>query len=191
MRSLLGEYGAEEVKTLGDAILLRVPDSGQAVHLGARLVNDFGARDRSLGVRVGMHTGTAVRRGDDWFGSGVNIASRVADLALAGEVVLTGGTREAAGDAVTGDQLARRGQPALKNVRHPVELFALVPEDPGGVAGFPVDPVCRMAVDPERSVGPRAYRDVEYHFCSSACADAFARAPDRYSVSARRARGSR
>lgn len=179
-RRLIAEYGAEEVKTIGDAILLRVPDAGDAVHLAARLVNDFGARDRSLGVRVGMQTGTAVRRGDDWFGSAINVASRVADFASAGDVVLTAQTRDAAGRAVAPGQLAARGRHELKNVRDSVELFALVPEGRSGISRFPVDPVCRMAVDRAQSVCTRVYAGLEYHFCSPNCSDAFQREPSRY-----------
>src|SRR4051794_30632007 len=85
VRQLLPAYDGEEVKSIGDAVLVRLPDAGVAVHLAARLVGDFGARHRGLDVRVGIHTGTAVRRGDDWFGAAVNLASRVADLAGPGE----------------------------------------------------------------------------------------------------------
>ena len=79
VRSLLPEHDAEEVKVIGDAVLLRVPDAAKAAGLGERIVFDHGMRHRALGVRVGMHTGTAIRRGGDWFGSAVNIASRVAE----------------------------------------------------------------------------------------------------------------
>lgn len=138
VRALLPDYGAEEVKTIGDALLLRVPDAGQAVRLAARLVSDFGARHGSLGVRVGMHTGSAVRRGDDWYGSAVNVAARVADAAEAGEVLMTASTRRAAADAVAPGQLRGRGRRQLKNVAEPVELLALAldgsPEGSGGAS---------------------------------------------------------
>src|SRR6266511_927086 len=79
VRGLLAAHGAEEVKAIGDAVLLRVPDAASAARLAERIVCDYGARHRALGVAVGMHTGTAVQRGDDWFGSAVNVAARVAD----------------------------------------------------------------------------------------------------------------
>ena len=182
VRALMGDYGAEEIKTIGDALLLRVPDAAQAVHLAARLVGDHGARHRSLRVRIGMHTGVAVCRDGDWFGSAVNIASRVADLAHAGEVLLSAATRTAAAGAVLPGQLRSRGRRHLRNVSEPVELFALVPE---GVAEprLPLDPVCRMAVDPERTSERAVYRGVAYHFCSRGCAQAFRCAPQRYAGS--------
>lgn len=84
VRVLLPEYEAQEVKAIGDALLVRIPDPTHAARLAARIVTDYGTRHRALGIRVGVHTGTAVRRGDDWFGSAVNLASRVADLGMPG-----------------------------------------------------------------------------------------------------------
>ncbi len=178
LRALLGEYDAEEVKAVGDALIIRVPDAGQALQLAARIVGDFGARDRALAVRVGMHTGTAVRRGDDWFGSAVNVASRIADLAHAGEVIVSAATREAAAASTLAGRLRSRGRRNLRHVPEPVEVFALVPEAMEARPELPVDPVCRIAVAASAEVV--VWRGVEYHFCSGACADAFRRSPMRY-----------
>jgi class 3 adenylate cyclase/YHS domain-containing protein len=179
VRAVLGDYHAEEIKTIGDALLLRVPNAGDAVHLAARIVADHGARHQSLSVRVGMHTGVAVCRDGDWFGAAVNLAARVSDLAHAGEMVLTAATREEAEAALAPGQLQPRGRRRLKNVTDPVELYALVPET-DAADRLPVDPVCRMAVDPQRAERLTVYRGVEYHFCSEGCADAFDSSPSRY-----------
>jgi adenylate cyclase len=183
LRGLLGYYGAEEVNAVGDALIVRVPDAGPALDLAARIVLDFGARDRALGVRVGMHTRTAVRRGDDWFGSAVNVASRIADLAYAGEVMVSAATRDEAASSPLRGQLWSRGQRRLKHVHEPVEVFALVLEGVDSRRALPVDPVCRISVDPAASDQTIVWRGVEYHFCSSACADAFREAPSRPSRS--------
>lgn len=180
LRELLGDYGAEEVKAVGDALIVRVPEAEKALHLAARIVGDFGARDRALGVRVGLHTGTAVRRGDDWFGSAVNVASRIADLAHAGEVIISAATREAVISTTLPGQLRSRGRRSLKHVREPVETYALVPEGSDGRRELPVDPVCRMTVEPAGADETIVWRGVEYHFCSTACAEAFRETPARY-----------
>ncbi len=180
LRALLGDYGAEEVKAVGDALIVRVSDAGQALHLAARIVGDFGTRDRALGVRVGMHTGTAVRRGEDWFGSAVNVASRIADLAYAGEVIVSAATRDAATSSALVGELRSRGRRNLKHVPESVEVFALAGEELNGPHGLPVDPVCRMTVDPTASDQTAVWRGVEYHFCSPACGAAFCEAPTHY-----------
>jgi serine/threonine protein kinase/class 3 adenylate cyclase len=43
----------------------------------------------SIRVRVGLHTGNPVREGKDFFGTDVNLAARVADRALGGQVLVS------------------------------------------------------------------------------------------------------
>jgi adenylate cyclase len=179
VRGLLPDHGAEEVKAIGDAVLLRASDAAQAAGLAERIVCGYGARHRGLGVRVGLHTGTAVRRGDDWFGSAVNVASRVADAARAGEVLCTEATRAAIGPAVP---VRDRGPWTFKNLAKPVTVYELVlargPE-------LPTDPVCRMAIDPERAAERRLHGGVEYLFCSPRCAATFDESPETYGADSR------
>lgn len=175
----MGAYGAEEIKTIGDAVLLRVHEADQAVQLAARLVGDYGARHRALGVRVGMHTGVGVPRDGDWFGASVNLAARIADLARAGEVLMSAETKAHAEDALLPGQLQARGRRHLKNVGEPVRVFALVSEQIAE-RRLPIDPVCRMAIDPELAAARIVHRGAELCFCSAACAESFRNTPERY-----------
>lgn len=77
-------------------------------------------------------------------------------------------------------QLRSRGRRSLKHVRAPVEIFALLPAGSNGRRELPVDPVCRMAVDPAACDETIVWSGIEYHFCSRACADAFREAPAHY-----------
>ena len=156
-------------------MLLRVDDPDQAVRLAARIVTDNGAGHRTLGIRVGVHTGTAVRRGEDWFGSAVNLASRVADLAGSGEVLLTDATRQALRAALAVRELGPR---KFKNVAKPLRVYSLGLEH--DAARLPVDPVCHMAVDPLRAAARHTVGDIEYFICSPQCARAFAADLSRY-----------
>src|SRR3954447_10738978 len=96
VRRLLGEHRAEEIKTIGDAMMIRGDDPQLAICLGLRVVDEQEARGLPP-VRVGVHTGTAVSRGGDWYGSGVNVASRLCSAAGGGEVLVSETTQEAAG----------------------------------------------------------------------------------------------
>jgi adenylate cyclase len=176
VRVLLPEHDAEEVKAIGDAVLLRASEAARAAGLAERIVCGYGSRHRMLGVRVGIHTGTAVRRGNDWFGSAVNVASRVADAARAGEVLCTEATREAVGPAVP---VRDRGKQKFKNLAKPVTLYELVLTQRTR-AELPIDPVCRMAIDPGRAAARRLHGDVEFLFCSDRCAQAFDDDPVEY-----------
>ena len=177
-QKLLAACSAELVKTIGDAVMVRCENAGEAVRLGVDLAQGVGERAGFPSVRVGMHTGSAVTRGGDWFGTAVNVAARVAGAASGGEVLLTSATRDAAG-ALEGIALRDRGRQSLRNLPEPVALFQAVAE--GAVEdALPIDPVCRMSVDPDRAAGELTHAGREYHFCSLACAARFAARPGDY-----------
>ncbi|MHB8659390.1 MAG: adenylate/guanylate cyclase domain-containing protein [Solirubrobacteraceae bacterium] len=180
VRSLLGAYDAEEVKTIGDAIMVRTPHAAGGVKLAVEIIDRVGRQHGALRVRVGVHTGTAVAREGDWFGAGVNLSARVASAAQPGEVLMTAACKALAGDGLDGFELQYRGSRRFKNVSEPVELYALTLSAQAGTAGLPIDPVCRMAIDPHRSPERRSYRNDEYVFCSAECALIFDRHPGRY-----------
>jgi adenylate cyclase len=173
IRALLEQCGGQEIKQLGDAVMLRLDDPAAAIDLASRVVEEASTRHGALGVRVGMHTGPAVERDGDWFGSSVNLAARVAGRALGGEVLLTAATRESAGHALAERTVQRRGAQRFKNVGESVDLWAVIVESDRGEGGLPLDPVCRMAIDPARSAHHVVHRGVQYHFCSERCAMAF------------------
>lgn len=173
----LRPIGGEHVKTIGDALMLRVPHADDAVILGLEIVDDVMRAHACPAVRVGMHHGPAVVRDGDWFGATVNVAARVAAAASAGEVLLTDATRRAAG-AVAGVALRRHKRLELRNVRQPVLVHAALRAGLRATSGLVVDPVCRMAVDPDRAAGMLVHDGAAFHFCSLRCAAAFAQAPE-------------
>jgi adenylate cyclase len=189
-RALLFDHGGEEVKTLGDAMMIRCESASDAIALALRIVREVGARHGFPSVRVGLHTGPAVERDGDWFGAAVNLAARVSGVAAGGEVLVTGASAAAAGSRGGGELgavpphesvvLHPRGRRELRNVTEPVELFEASCERSRSAEGLPIDPVCRMAVDPEHAAGTLVHEGVGYHFCSLDCARQFADAPERY-----------
>lgn len=171
--SIESEHGGSDVKTLGDAVMSRIPDAGEAIRLGVRIVDEIGRSHGFPAVRVGMHHGPAVRRGDDWFGSTVNLASRVAAVAEAGQVLLTDAVRAAA-SSTPGIEIRPLGQQSFKNVSLPVGVWMASSDNP--LPPLPVDPVCRMVLDPAQAAR-RVNRDgQDFWFCSEHCAEAFGQA---------------
>ena len=178
VRAELPAHAGTQVKTIGDAVMLRIPDPAQAVPLGLRIVHDLLAGHGAPAVRVGMHHGPAVERDGDFFGAAVNLAARVSAAAVAGEVLLTAATAARA-PAPEGVAYVSRGRRELRNVREPVELVAAVRH--GESAGpLAIDPVCHMAVDPVRAAGRLTYAGTDYFFCALGCAGTFARDPERH-----------
>jgi adenylate cyclase len=171
--------GAAHVKTIGDALMLRVPDPGEAILLGLHIAYGVMRGHAAPAVRVGLHHGPAVERDGDYFGAAVNVAARVSGLASGGEVLLTGHTAALAPD-LGGVFYESRGREALRNVREPLEIFAALRQNESTQGQLPLDPVCRMAVDPDRAAGRLLHEGTAYFFCTLACAGEFAREPDRF-----------
>jgi class 3 adenylate cyclase len=174
----LPRVGGECVKTVGDALMLRVPDPADAVRLGLWITRHAMTGHHAPSVRVGGNHGSAVERGGDYFGATINVAARVSALAAGGELLVTGQTAGLAPD-LEGVLYESRGRQVLKNVAEPLEIFAVVLVDENADR-LPIDPVCRMAVDPERAVGRLLLDEKAHYFCSLSCVAAFSQHPERY-----------
>lgn len=174
----LPRVDGEHVKTIGDALMVRVPDPGDAVRLGLAITHDLLHGHEAPAVRVGLNHGPAVERNGDYFGNAVNVAARVSALASGGEVLITGHTAALAPD-LDGVFYESRGRRLLRNVADPVEVFAAYRIDTAAEE-LTVDPVCQMAVDPDRAAGRLIHESNAYFFCSLTCVAAFAQNPARY-----------
>jgi adenylate cyclase len=179
VRAELPLFGGRQIKTIGDALMLRIDDPRQAVLLGLRIANDLLTGHGSPTVRVGMHHGPAIERAGDYIGASVNLAARVSAAATGGEVLLTAQTAALASE-IDGVLYESRGRQTLRNVRDPVELIAAVRQGHTSDRGLAIDPVCRMAVDPDHAAGRLNYADATYFFCTLTCAGEFARHPERF-----------
>jgi class 3 adenylate cyclase len=73
-------------------------------------------------VRIGLHTGDANQRGDDFSGKGVHVAARVAALAGGDEIVASAATLAEAGDVPTRDGRTV----TVKGVTEPVDIADVV-----------------------------------------------------------------
>lgn len=116
---------AEEVKTIGDALMIRGQDTADSIKL------------------------------------------------------LTDATRAAIGSGHSFN-LRERGRVQLRNVPEPILLFAALRRGVIATGELPVDPVCRMAVEPESAAGSLRHCGTVYFFCSLECAGHFAADPERY-----------
>lgn len=129
---LVTAHGGHVVKNQGDGFMIAFADAGQAVLccIGIQQGLDGGnGRRTPIRVRIGVHLGSSVRRGDDLFGHNVAIAARVADQAAGGEILITEPVRRAVGD-VPGIELGGRRAVDLKGVRDSPDLYpVLMPVD--------------------------------------------------------------
>ncbi|OBK53075.1 adenylate/guanylate cyclase domain-containing protein [Mycobacterium kubicae] len=91
-------HGGHVVKTQGDGFMIAFADPGRAVRCGIavqRALLEDPERWNGIRVRIGLHMGSSVRRGDDLFGRNVAMAARVAAQADGGEILVSEPVREA------------------------------------------------------------------------------------------------
>jgi class 3 adenylate cyclase len=122
IRREIARFRGREIKTMGDGFLITFDGPARAVRCGDAIIASVKAL--GLEVRVGAHTGEVeFRADDDVAGIAVHIAARVAGLAGAGEVLVSGTVR----DLVAGSNLAfmDRGHHAIKGLAEEVRLFSL------------------------------------------------------------------
>jgi adenylate cyclase len=179
MRRLFPDFDAQEIKSIGDALLVRVPRADRAVELGLKVAFEVGAQHGFPAVRVGMHHGPAIERDGDYFGRTVNIAARVSASAGAGEVLLTDDVVAAAGE-IEGVHFIERGRHRLKGIDEAVPIYLASAGAEETSEALPIDPVCRMVIHPKKAGGMLIHEGNRHYFCSIDCARRFAEDPARF-----------
>ncbi len=107
VRKLVDEHSGHVVKSQGDGFMVAFAQPEQAVGCGVAVQRAFAGQARRMSpntirVRIGIHMGKSVRRGDDLFGRNVAMAARVAAQADGGEVLISEPVRDAVGDVEVG-----------------------------------------------------------------------------------------
>ncbi len=155
------------VKLMGDGVLAEFASAVNAVECAADIQR--GIRGRAspanpLQFRIGVNLGDIIAEGEDIFGGGVNIASRLEGLAEAGGICVSGMVYDQVGNKV-GLAFDNLGEKRLKNISEPVRVYRVqvgskpatafetavdldfsVPDDPS----IAVLPFTVMSADPEQ-----------------------------------------
>jgi class 3 adenylate cyclase len=99
VREQLGAHGGFEVELQGDGFLLAFPSARRALLCAIAIQRAFAAYDdahpeQPIRVRIGLHTGEALREADKFFGKTVILAARIAGSARAGEILVSSVLKE-------------------------------------------------------------------------------------------------
>ena len=124
------KHHGEIIKTYGDGSLILFDSTVDAVQCAHDMQVEF-REGIQVPLRIGIHVGEMIRKGDDVFGNGVNIASRVESMGIAGSVLISKNveTKIRNQEGLLSQSL---GSFAFKNVEESMEIFALANE------GFPI-----------------------------------------------------
>jgi class 3 adenylate cyclase len=134
VRDCIREHGGYEVKSQGDGFMIAYPSAVEglrcAIEMERRLAN---ARDigEPLRVRIGLHTGEAIREGDDFYGRSVALAARLGQRAEGGQILTSSIVRDLATGS-NGLAFEEVGELELKGLRYRQRVFAVDWEKPPG-----------------------------------------------------------
>jgi adenylate cyclase len=111
------------VKTIGDEVMIVSPEPATLTEWAVGFLNLFQERPQP---RVGIHYGAAVFRDGDYFGGDVNLAHRVVNRALGGEILVTEPIVRAISDSEYLD-FDPIGEVGLKGFSEPISLYIARP----------------------------------------------------------------
>ena len=121
-----------------------------------------------LQVHGGLHYGKVLKRGNSYFGSAINLTSRIAAKANAGTYWCSEDYANALSDKSM-FTLTSKGNHLFKNISKEKKVFELCMEDR---KTFYIDPVCRMLILDPKSAIPHPNEGDQY-FCSPDCLEIY------------------
>jgi class 3 adenylate cyclase len=128
-RALVSAHG-REVKHTGDGIMAAFEDVADGLRCALAIETAFGernaaARPPALRIRVGIAAGEPVESDDDLFGSTVNLASRICQVADGGQVLVADQVRELG--TREGFSFSPAGRRVLKGFPGRIPVYQLEP----------------------------------------------------------------
>jgi predicted ATPase/class 3 adenylate cyclase/DNA-binding CsgD family transcriptional regulator len=130
------EHGGIHIRPRGEgdsrfAVFASAPDAvAAALAIQRTFAAETWATPRPLAIRIGIHSGEAEPREDDYYGSAVNRCARLRGIGRGGQVLLSEATMALARDRLpAGARLVDQGEHRLKDLTRPVRVFQLVVDD--------------------------------------------------------------
>ncbi|HLA19051.1 MAG TPA: adenylate/guanylate cyclase domain-containing protein, partial [Dehalococcoidia bacterium] len=129
VREQLAAHDGFEVKSQGDGFMLAFQSARKALECAVDIQRAFAKRndsaDEPIRVRIGLHTGEALKEADDFYGKNVILAARIASQAKGGEILVSSLLKELTESAV-GVTFGKGREVELRGLAGPHRLFEVV-----------------------------------------------------------------
>src|SRR3989440_2621844 len=131
LRPLFPKFNGTEIKTIGDAFLVEFHSALEAAQCAIEMQRALAKRnhdvsaDRRIEIKIGIHIGDVVHRDGDVYGDGVNIASRIEQLAGAGGICVSMDVERQIRNALEA-RFEKFGSADLKNIKLRMDLFRII-----------------------------------------------------------------
>jgi adenylate cyclase len=117
----VSEHNGTLVKSMGDGWLVEFSSVADGVSCAIEIQEAL-ADHGSISLRIGLHVGDVTFEEEDIYGDGVNVASRLQELAEPGAIVISGAARSGI-DGKLSNGFSDLGSHELKNIATPVTAF--------------------------------------------------------------------
>lgn len=129
MNDLFSRFGGHEINTWGDAIIAEFDSVVEAVRCAVEIQSALNSRnadlagDEKLQFRIGINLGDVIHQGDNIYGDGVNIASRLESMAEPGGIMVSKSVHDftarqlAIGFDFDGSHVSKQGEAPIEAYR--------------------------------------------------------------------------
>jgi class 3 adenylate cyclase len=112
------------VKQIGDEFMLVFRDAAESVRFAIGVHETMARLERFVALRTGIHSGSVLYRIGDYYGTAVNIAARIASMAMPNAVLVTEPVAKAAvNDGIEVEEIGVR---SLRGMEEPLALYRVV-----------------------------------------------------------------
>jgi len=123
MKPFVGKYGGEIIQYVGDGTFCRFDSAIEAVN-SALEIQKVLEMEPEINLRIGIHVGDVVVKGDEVYGDGVNVASRIEPLAEPGGICVTDKVYDNLKNQ-QGMHITPLGEKELKNVEESLKVYSI------------------------------------------------------------------
>jgi class 3 adenylate cyclase/YHS domain-containing protein len=152
----------------GDEVIIVSTSTDSLLKTAFRIIRESSGEENFLQIHGGLHIGKLLKRKNSYFGSAINITSRIAAAAKPGTFWCSEEfARSLSERSLPG--LKPKGKHRFKNISEEQEMYEASIETKNS---FFIDPVCRMQIlDVTKAKKHRELKDI--FFCSSDCLDIY------------------
>jgi adenylate cyclase len=124
--AIISKFNGTLIKEIGDGMLISLPLASDAVKCAIAIQQ--ACKKQDIPLKIGIHEGEMVFAGDDVYGDGVNIASRLQEIAEEGCIAIS---EKVYSDIKNKAGINTRliGNKKLKNVNEPIKVYEVICED--------------------------------------------------------------
>ena len=152
----------------GDEVMIVSKSPDSLLASAYQIMKATSGEDNFLQVHGGLHYGNVLKRRDSYFGSSINLTSRIAANAEPGTFWCSEEFVNSLSDKSL-VQMHPKGKHSFKNVSGDREMYEMRSDDK---KSFFIDSVCKMMIlDTKKAVKHPTSEDT--FFCSAACLDIF------------------